>query len=126
MAESAPTLGKVFVATTVRLTFIVSALMFDYILTGPISGVSAGLYQAGLLQDGAQYFHHRVAYPPMTLRRIRTPTRPLAAPASELYIERNSIICVCKLVGDSYEELYFSLVAIAQFELARVPRTRPT
>src|SRR6266513_147676 len=26
----------------------VSALMFDYILTGPISGVSAGLYLAGL------------------------------------------------------------------------------
>ena len=29
----------------------VSALMFDYILTGPISGVSAGQYLAGLLND---------------------------------------------------------------------------
>src|ERR1700732_3531459 len=29
----------------------VSALMFDYILTGPISGVSAGKYVAGLLND---------------------------------------------------------------------------
>jgi amino acid transporter len=29
----------------------VSALMFDYILTGPISGVSAGQYVAGLLND---------------------------------------------------------------------------
>jgi Amino acid permease len=29
----------------------VSALMFDYILTGPISGVSAGLYLAGLLNE---------------------------------------------------------------------------
>src|SRR5205823_8649034 len=29
--------------------FSVSALMFDYILTGPISGVSAGLYLVGLL-----------------------------------------------------------------------------
>jgi amino acid transporter len=29
----------------------VSALMFDYILTGPISGVSAGLYLAGLIND---------------------------------------------------------------------------
>src|SRR5215467_12518132 len=27
----------------------VSALMFDYVLTGPISGVSAGLYFAGLI-----------------------------------------------------------------------------
>src|SRR4029077_16713541 len=29
--------------------FSVSALMFDYVLTGPISGVSAGQYLAGLL-----------------------------------------------------------------------------
>ena len=29
----------------------VSALMFDYILTGPISGVSAGQYIAGLMND---------------------------------------------------------------------------
>ena len=31
--------------------FSVSALMFDYMLTGPISGISAGLYLAGLLND---------------------------------------------------------------------------
>src|SRR5450432_2673728 len=29
----------------------VSALMFDYILTGPISGVSAGQYISGLIND---------------------------------------------------------------------------
>ncbi len=29
----------------------VSALMFDYVLTGPISGVSAGLYLAGLVNE---------------------------------------------------------------------------
>jgi amino acid transporter len=29
----------------------VSALMFDYVLTGPISGVAAGLYVTGLLND---------------------------------------------------------------------------
>src|SRR6184192_4583167 len=29
--------------------FSVSALMFDYVLTGPISGVSAGLYLVGLI-----------------------------------------------------------------------------
>jgi amino acid transporter len=32
----------------------VSALMFDYILTGPISGVSAGQYIAGLINDVLQ------------------------------------------------------------------------
>src|SRR6266850_1214023 len=35
----------------------VSALMFDYILTGPISGVSAGLYLVGLLNELLAYFH---------------------------------------------------------------------
>src|SRR5262250_2153931 len=34
-----------------------SALMFDYILTGPISGVSAGQYLSGLLDELFQYFH---------------------------------------------------------------------
>src|SRR5690242_10261515 len=37
--------------------FSVSALMFDYILTGPISGVSAGLYLAGLLNELMAYAH---------------------------------------------------------------------
>src|SRR5258705_3742852 len=33
----------------------VSALIFDYILTGPISGVSAGQYIAGLLNETAAH-----------------------------------------------------------------------
>lgn len=33
----------------------VSALMFDYVLTGPISAVSAGLYLAGLINETAQH-----------------------------------------------------------------------
>src|ERR1700751_3046845 len=37
--------------------FSVSALMFDYILTGPISGVSAGQYLAGLLSELLPYAH---------------------------------------------------------------------
>ncbi len=38
--------------------FAVSALMFDYVLTGPISGVSAGLYMAGLINELAELAHH--------------------------------------------------------------------
>ena len=34
----------------------VSALLFDYVLTGPISGVSAGQYLAGLINDVASRF----------------------------------------------------------------------
>jgi amino acid transporter len=37
--------------------FSVSALMFDYVLTGPISAVSAGLYLAGLVNESIDYFH---------------------------------------------------------------------
>ncbi len=36
----------------------VSALMFDYILTGPISGVSAGQYIVGLFAQTLTYFGH--------------------------------------------------------------------
>src|SRR2546422_6537272 len=36
----------------------VSALMFDYVLTGPISGVSAGQYIVGLISQTTIYFGH--------------------------------------------------------------------
>ena len=41
----------------------VSALMFDYILTGPISGVSAGQYLTGFVNDFFRYAHLNVALP---------------------------------------------------------------
>src|SRR6202162_2799471 len=43
--------------------FSVSALMFDYILTGPISGVSAGLYLTGLVNELLMYFHFSFSLP---------------------------------------------------------------
>ena len=45
--------------------FSVSALLFDYVLTGPISAVSAGLYLAGLVNESIDYFHlHAMHVPP--------------------------------------------------------------
>jgi amino acid transporter len=44
--------------------FSVSALMFDYILTGPISGVSAGQYLAGLLNELLSYGHFHFTFSP--------------------------------------------------------------
>ena len=41
----------------------VSALMFDFILTGPISGVSAGQYLTGFLNDLFRYAHMGVVLP---------------------------------------------------------------
>ena len=50
--------------------FSVSALMFDYILTGPISGVSAGQYLGGLLSELFQYAHLGPAFSETTISRI--------------------------------------------------------
>jgi len=44
--------------------FSVSALMFDYILTGPISGVSAGQYIVGLINETLAYIHINLHVPP--------------------------------------------------------------
>src|SRR5258705_608841 len=57
----------------------VSALMFDYILTGPISGVSAGQYIVGLMNELADVFvqHH-------WLSRSLAPHLPLHAASAVL------------------------------------------
>jgi nucleotide-binding universal stress UspA family protein len=42
--------------------FSVSALLFDYVLTGPISAVSAGQYLAGLIKEIGDYTHHPLQF----------------------------------------------------------------
>ena len=42
--------------------FSVSALLFDYVLTGPISAVSAGQYLAGFIQDIGRYVNHPLVF----------------------------------------------------------------
>jgi amino acid transporter/nucleotide-binding universal stress UspA family protein len=42
--------------------FSVSALLFDYVLTGPISAVSAGQYLAGFIEDIGSYLHHPLSF----------------------------------------------------------------
>lgn len=66
--------------------FSVSALMFDYVLTGPISGVSAGLYLGGLINELGLYFHHpgMHVYPPYFAATF--------AAAVTLYFWRKNII----------------------------------
>ena len=66
--------------------FSVSALMFDFILTGPISGVSAGLYLAGLLNELGEQFHIRSLhfYPPYFAAAF--------AIVAVLYFWRNNIV----------------------------------
>src|SRR3954466_4909937 len=60
----------------------VSSLIFDYILTGPISVVSAGLYLAGLLVEIGERFHFQL-FPPywrwVALQLHATPDQIFAA-----------------------------------------------
>src|SRR5271163_2180561 len=42
--------------------FSVSALLFDYVLTGPISAVSAGQYLAGFIKDMGMYMHRPLSF----------------------------------------------------------------
>jgi len=42
--------------------FSVSALLFDYVLTGPISAVSAGLYLAGFIKEIGDYSHVQLRF----------------------------------------------------------------
>src|ERR1700680_4343579 len=52
--------------------FSVSALMFDYILTGPISGVSAGQYLGGLLRELSEQAHLSGPFSQNTIAAIAT------------------------------------------------------
>jgi amino acid transporter len=47
----------------VMAKFSVSALLFDYVLTGPISVVAAGQYLVGLVNETFAYFHISAAMP---------------------------------------------------------------
>ena len=59
--------------------FSVSALMFDYVLTGPISAVSAGLYLGGLINEIGEYGHFASlqGLPALFRRGLRRHSHPL-------------------------------------------------
>jgi amino acid transporter len=63
----------------------VSALMFDYVLTGPISGVSAGQYIVGLVNELLPVLHVPFTLPPGD-------TSALIAVAITLYFWRQNIL----------------------------------
>src|ERR1700688_3092393 len=52
--------------------FSVSALMFDYILTGPISGVSPGQHLGGLLSELSEHAHLSGPFSQSTIAAIAT------------------------------------------------------
>ena len=57
----------------------VSALMFDYILTGPTSGVSAGQYIMGLVLDSLAIFNPKLKIPDQARHDLVMNTRRLSS-----------------------------------------------
>jgi amino acid transporter len=90
-----PTFGKLSV----------SALLFDYVLTGPISGVSAGQYIAGLANDVSQRLGVPLHLPPNT-------TAAILAVAVILYFWRRNTIGLRESSSDALRILQVTTVMV--------------
>src|SRR5262245_1053861 len=76
----------------------VSALLFDYVLTGPISGVSAGQYIVGLVLDTlTQQFH--VAISPGAAELLKNWGSVLIALLATLYFLRQNLLGIHESSG---------------------------
>jgi amino acid transporter len=83
----------------------VSALLFDYVLTGPISGVSAGQYIVGLVNDVSQ----RVGFP---LNLPADATAALLAIGIILYFWRRNTIGLRESSGDALKIVQITTVMV--------------
>jgi amino acid transporter/nucleotide-binding universal stress UspA family protein len=79
--------------------FAVSALMFDYILTGPISGMSAGLYIMGLLIDTLAILSPEMALSHDTAETVRRCGAMAIACLITLYFFRQNLIGIHESSG---------------------------
>jgi amino acid transporter/nucleotide-binding universal stress UspA family protein len=70
----------------------VSALMFDYILTGPISGVSAGQYLIGLVLETMAYVRPELAPPKDLANDIKAYGSAAIAALITLYFFRQNLL----------------------------------
>jgi amino acid transporter/nucleotide-binding universal stress UspA family protein len=76
----------------------VSALMFDYVLTGPISGVSAGQYIVGLVLETVAYFSG-TTYDPNAASGVKGWGSVLIACAVTVYFYRQNILGIHESSG---------------------------
>jgi amino acid transporter len=77
----------------------VSALMFDYILTGPTSGVSAGQYIMGLLIDSARIFWKDLPLSDEAAKDLKRWGSVLIACAVTLYFFRQNLLGIHESSG---------------------------
>jgi amino acid transporter len=77
----------------------VSALMFDYILTGPTSGVSAGQYIMGLLIDTVKIIYPQLDIPDEVAKDVKRWGSVLIACGITLYFFRQNLLGIHESSG---------------------------
>src|SRR5687768_6966809 len=86
----------------------VSALIFDFILTGPISGVSAGQYIVGLISQTLTYFGHPWQPSVGTTNLLAA----FVAALSTLYFWRRNIKGIHESSDDALRIMYITTVMV--------------
>jgi amino acid transporter/nucleotide-binding universal stress UspA family protein len=84
----------------------VSALMFDYILTGPTSAVSAGQYIMGLLLDSAALINPHLHVSPEAAEGIKRGGAVLIACLITLYFFRLNLLGIHESSGKALKIMY--------------------
>src|SRR6185369_7391499 len=84
----------------------VSALVFDFILTGPISGVTAGQYIVGLVANTMTYFGHPWSPSPDTINYLAAVVAVLAT----LYFWWRNLKGVHESSDDAMKIMYITTV----------------
>ncbi len=94
----------------------VSALMFDYVLTGPISAVSAGQYIVGLVLEGAAMINPHLAAGPDTAAQISRWGSVVIACAITLYFFRQNILGIHESSGKALKIMIATtIMAVVMF-----------
>ncbi len=91
----------------------VSALMFDYILTGPTSAVSAGQYIVGLLLDTLRIINPDLQFSPDTADAVRRWGSVVIACLITLYFFRQNILGIHESSGKALKIMYATTVMAA-------------
>ena len=91
----------------------VSALMFDYILTGPTSAVSAGQYIIGLLLDTLRIFNPDLQFSPDTADAVRRWGSVIIACLITLYFFRQNILGIHESSGKALKIMYATTIMAA-------------
>ncbi len=106
----------------------VSALMFDYILTGPVSAVSAGLYIVGLLLDSLVFISPALRVDPGTADYIRRWGSVVIACVIILYFFRQNLLGIRESSEKALKIMIVTTIVAARavgVELPHLGRSRP-